>query len=74
MKGFLSSKTIRGVLIAISPAIVSAVNSALGTGFTVPDVHLLVGDIETLVTIAGGLYAMYGRAVASQPLRLPWQR
>ena len=59
MKFFLNSKTIRGLIIAAVPFL------GLGT----EDQALITQTVDTLITLAGILFAGYGRAKAEGKLK-----
>jgi hypothetical protein len=65
-KSWLQSKTIWGVLIAAAPAVISAIGPALGVAIPAGEASQLV---QTAVTLVGSVLAIYGRTVASQPLK-----
>lgn len=61
VKGFFSSKTIWGSLVAI----LGVVLPLFGLNFSAEDGHQLLSAIDELMSIGGMLFAMYGRVVAT---------
>lgn len=59
MKFFLDSKTIRGLIIAALPLL----------GIGTEDQVLVTQTVDTLITLAGLLFAGYGRAKAEGKLK-----
>ena len=65
-KIFYKSKTLIGVVVAVLPQLLPV----FGLSFSADDAVLINGTVDAVISAVGGLFAVYGRFVVSESLRI----